>query len=619
MRKRGLLSLAIPVFMATSFAGIPAQAAGGPGVGNVPQGVQSDSAYADSYAANHVTNVDATTQQTSCYTPEVPYATSDGPSEGYSGESACAGASTTGENLGPYPTQSTSNPGFPAATPMLVKDYSESDIRVDVTNPLHLIGSSKWFVSPEGYNHVLGFYESFDGGTSWTVQGHIPGYEGWTDNTDPVGAFDGFGNYYEFLLNYQFFYESDGSHNFSLATHSEPNPDEAAQVVAVAVHPHVSNSKKQTATNWITTHNGGPDFVATYDSIGNEPDKQWIAIDTNPASPHYNRIYAMWVDFHFIPPAPFVSYADAKADGTHTDWVKPIALPMGPHHPNGDTYLLPHVTPDGNVYTTLTNETLVSGFTDNDIVLDRSTDGGATWSTISDVITNVTGPVFCCDNNTTFRDGIFNTFTTSPFKLANGHYPLYVSWEDDSTGHINVILSASLDGGLTWSSPIQVNDNAANAAANIDEFQPNLTAAANGTVSVAFYDRRLACPAAGTAAAMNAGLALDTVNANFSGNLPPYGASNYCVNSSIQFYTPTLTPIGHNIRISANTWDPQLNAPHYSRASRDKTFIGDYFGNTTGPNGSGGSIDYTTSVSTYNDGSNPEFRQQQIVATVAVP
>jgi len=601
--------------MAALFGAWPVSAGAGPGVGSLPQGTQSDTDYANSYAANNVTNVDATTQRTSCYTPEVPYATNLGPAEGYSGESACAGASTTGENLGPYPTQATSNPGFPAATPMLVKDHSESDIRVDVTNPMHLIGSSKWFVSPEGYNHVLGFYESFDGGKTWGIQGHIPGYEGWTDNTDPVGAFDGFGNYYEFLLNYQFFYNSDGSHNFNLGTMKEPNPGEAAQVVAVAVHPHVSNSKKQTATNWITTHNGGPDFVATYDSIGNEPDKQWIAIDDNPASPHYNRVYVMWVDFHFIPPAPFVSYADAKADGTHTDWVKPIALPMGPHHPNGDTYLLPHVTPDGNVYTTLTNETLVSGFTDNDVVLDRSTDGGATWSTISDVITNVTGPVFCCDNNTTFRDGIFDTFTTSS-TLVNGNYPLYVSWEDDSTGYINVILTASFDGGLTWSSPIQVNDN---AGAKIDEFQPNLTAAANGTVSVAFYDRRLNCPAAGTTDATNAGLALDTVNANFSGTLPPYGASDYCVNSSIQFYTPTLTPIGHNIRISANTWDPQLNAAHYSRASVDKTFIGDYFGNTTGPNGSGGSIDYTTSVSTYNDGSNPDFRQQQIVASVAVP
>jgi hypothetical protein len=302
-------------------------------------------------------------------------------------------------------------------------------------------------------------------------------------------------------------------------------------------------------------------------------------------------------------------------DGTHTDWVKPIALPMGPHHPNGDTYLLPHVTPDGNVYTTLTNETAVSAYTDNDIVLDRSTDGGATWSAISDVITNVTGPFFCCDNNTTFRDGIFDTFTTSS-TLVDNHYPLYVSWEDNSTGYINVILSASFDGGLTWSKPIQVNDN---ATAKIDEFQPNLTVAPNGTVSVAFYDRRLNCPAAGTAEATNAGLALDTVNANFAGTLPPYGAADYCVNSSIQFYSPRLAPIGHNIRISAHSWDPELNSPHYSRASRDKTFIGDYFGNTTGPNGRGGSIDYTTSVSTYNDGSNPEFRQQQIIATVAVP
>ena len=617
MARYRLLAATIPLFVAALYGAWPVSAGAGPGVGNLPQATQSDTAYANSYTANKVTSVDATTQKTSCYTPEVPYATNLGPAEGYSGESACLnragkGLATTGENLGPYPTQSTSNSGFPATSPMLVKDHSESDIRVDPTNPKHLIGSSKWFVSPEGYNHELGFYESFDGGTTWSVQGHIPGYEGWTDNTDPVGAFDGSGNYYEFLLNYQFFYNADGSHNFNIGQPQEPNPGEPAEVVAVAVHPHGSTK----ATDWITTHNGGPDFVASYDSIGNEPDKQWIAIDDNPASPHYNRIYVMWVDFHFIPPAPFVSYADANVNGTHTNWVKPIPLPMGPNHPNGDTYLLPHVTPDGNVYTTLTNETVKSNFTSNTVVLDRSTDGGATWSTISTVIAGVTGPVFCCDNNTTFRDGIFNTFTTSSFKLANGHYPLYTSWEDDSTGHINTILSASEDGGFTWSSPIQVNDN---LDPNIDEFQPNLTAAANGTVSVAFYDRRLSCPAAGTDDATNAGLALDTVNANYSGSLPPYGASNYCVNTSIQFYKPDLTPIGHNIRITANTWDPQLNAAHYSSAARDKTFIGDYFGNTTGPNESGGSIDYTTSVSTYNDGTNPDYRQQQIVATVAVP
>jgi hypothetical protein len=600
-------ALGFAILLIAVFAATPAAAAVGPGVGNVPQGTQSDAAYALSFNANGVKNVDATTQKTSCYTPEVPYFANDGPAEGYSGESACNGAATTGENQGPYPTQSTSNSCCPAKTAMLVKDHSESDIRVDPTNPLHMIGSSKWFVSPEGYNHELGFYESFDGGNTWSVQGHIPGYEGWTDNTDPVGAFDGFGNYYEFILAYQFFYNADGSHNFNTGT-LEPNLGEPAEVVAVAVHPHGSTTPNQ----WITTtSSGNPDFVATYDSLGNEPDKQWMVIDDNPSSPHYNRVYVMWVDFHFTTPVPMVSFSDAHSDGTHTPWSAPERLPAGAFHPTGDTYLLPHVTPDGNVYTTLTNEEPPS-FTINNIVLDRSTDGGSTFTTISNVITSVIGPSFCCNNNTTFRDGIENTFTTSPVKVGS-NYPLYVSWEDFSTGHDNVILSASYDGGFTWSAPIQVNDN---ASTSVDAWQPNLATSAGGVISVAFYDRRLACPAAGTSAAAKAGIALDTVNANYSGALPPYGAANYCINSSIQFYTPTLSPIGHNIRISANTWDPQLNAAHYASAGVDKTFIGDYFGNTSDD---GLGVEVTTSTSTFNDGSNPDFRQQQIVAFIPIP
>ena len=98
--------------------------------------------------------------------------------------------------------------------------------------------------------------------------------------------------------------------------------------------------------------------------------------------------------------------------------------------------------------------------------------------------------------------------------------------EDHSTGFGNVILAASFDNGATWSDRIQVNDN---ANPNVDEFQPNLAVAASGAVSVNFYDRRLVCPAQGTAEAVGAGLALDTLNLNFSEALPPYGASNYCM------------------------------------------------------------------------------------------
>ena len=573
------------------------------GAAPVPQGAQSNNTYAASYARAKVTNVDATGQATSCYTPEVPFFTNLGPNDGYSGMSACNGAATTGEALGPYPTQAGSNAGYPATTPMLVKDHSESDIRVDPTNPQHLIGSSKWVVSAEGYNHLLGFYESWDGGKTWPVQGHIPGYEGWTDNTDPIGAFDSYGNYYELLLPYQFIYRADGSHDFTVGTSQESNPAVPSEVISVAVRPHGAT----TASAWYSTHGGHPDYVATYDSIGNGPDKQWLTIDTNPASPYFNTIYAMWVDFHTLTPVPFVATAHALPDGTHTDWTKPQPLPQAPHTPQGATYLLPHVAADGTVYTTLTNTIPKQGYSADQIFMDVSSDGGATWSLAGTVSTSITPPPSTYAN-TTFRDGIENSFALGT-QAVNGHYPLYVGYEDYSAGVDNVLLTASYDGGATWSAPIQVNDN----ASQVDEFQPNLAVAPSGTLSVAFYDRRLACPAQGTAEAAAAGLALDTSNANYTGALPPYGATNYCVNASIQFYNASLAPLGNNIRLTQQSWDPQLNSPTESIASH-VTFIGDYFGNVAS-----GTTEVTSFVSTYNDGTNPLNRQQQIVATVSIP
>jgi hypothetical protein len=489
---------------------------------------------------------------------------------------------------------------------MLVKNHSESDIRVDPMDPKHLIGSSKWAVSAEGYNHLLGFFESFDGGVTWPVQGHIPGYEGWTDNTDPVGAFDSFGNYYSLVLPYQFFYNGDGSHNFSINPNQEPNPSVPAEAITIAIRPHGATK----ANDWTTNRQGAMDVIAAYPARGREPDKQWITIDINPASPHFNRIYAMWTIFDGITAHPLVSYADARSDATHTPWSAPQSLPTAGNNPQGVTYLLPNVDGNGIVYTTLTNFEPKTFLTS--ILLDRSTDGGATWESVSTVVADVTSPP-AMYANTNFRDGIENTFAVSP-KLSSGAYPLYVSWEDYSTGVGNVKLSASYDGGATWSTPIRVNDN----SSNVDAFQPNLTVAANGTVSVAFYDRRLACPTAGDEAT-KAGLQLDTANSRYGGTLPPYGAANYCVNSSVQFYGANLVPKGHNIRTSLHTWDPQLNSMKPSSISRTRGFIGDYYGNITGASTTGGWIDYTTSVSTYDDGHNPSHYQQQVVAKLAVP
>src|SRR5438094_4932158 len=112
---------------------------------------QSDASFAVSYAAAGVTNVSATTSRVSCYAPEVTYFTALTSADGYpgGGMTPCT-AATTGEQTTGFETQDVSNPA------MLVKDKSESDLRVDPKNPNHIIATSKWFVSAEGYHHLLG-------------------------------------------------------------------------------------------------------------------------------------------------------------------------------------------------------------------------------------------------------------------------------------------------------------------------------------------------------------------------------------------------------------------------------------------------------------------------------
>ena len=577
-----------------------------PGVGVIPQGTQTDSAYASSFKAHGVTNVFVTGRQTSCYVPEVPSPFNNGPNDGYTGEVSCPGA-TTGEDVGPYASQATSRPGFPATTPMLVTDHSESDIRVDPTNPNHLIGSTKWFTGAEGYNHLVGFYESWDGGSTWPVMGHVPGYEGFTDNTDPVGAFDAYGNYYQAMLPYQFFYDKGGHKKFE--TGNEPNPGIDNEAVSIAVRRHGATRVR----DWLTTHDGRPDNVFTTNAgLGQEPDKEWIAIDRNPtvggrSNPNFNRVYMMFVNFNGNGSKPFVSSAIGNPDGTHGDWSTPVLLPTGNAATNNNTYLFPHVDQEGVVYTPVVNFASTMGSCCVDIYVDFSTDGGATWRgpllAAAGVHTPpLTGPGYA---NTTFEDGIEETF-------AVGSHALYLAYESKSSGNGNILLTASYDRGNTWTSPIQVNDN---ASTTVDEFQPNLAVGPDGTVSVNFYDRRLACPSAGTAEATNAGLALDQSNPSYTGKLPPFGASNYCITSSVQFYAADLTPKGHNVRLTEHSWDPQLNSPDRScPCNQSDTFLGDYFGNDIA-----GSVDYASFVSTYDDGTNHHHYQQQVVAALSVP
>src|SRR5207302_314486 len=82
----------------------------------------------------------------------------------------------------------------------------------------------------------------------------------------------------------------------------------------------------------------------------------------------------------------------------------------------------------------------------------------------------------------------------------------------------------STDGGLTWSAPALVNDDA--NTATTDQFQPSVAAGPGGAVAVAFYDRRAACPSDASIIAAHR------------------GDAHTCLNVSLQPYNDSVTADG---------------------------------------------------------------------------
>ena len=551
-----------------------------------PQGFQTDAAFAASYASRGVSGVVATAQHVSCYAPQVLYTGSLGPSQGYpdGGATPCAGSATTGESVGPFPTQSAANP------PLRAKDFSESDIHVDPTNSRHVVAISKWFVNVEGYNHLTGFYESFDGGVTWPQQGHLPGYEGWTDNTDPVGAFDPWGNFYVAVLAYMFDYLPSGSPWLAAdnATRALPRP-----ALGLAGRPRAAT----TPATWNTVRNGALDTTAQTPFNGAFTfDKQWIAIDTNRRSKHFGRVYVSWAigaDDNSL--RIFLSYADARPNGTHTNWSRPRRV-LAQADGIADNGSLPRVTPDGRVWLAMSSARRSGAPYTMSFASSRN--GGRTWTKRRLIVRHQVNGY----RNTTFRAAFGEAFDVGTRKVGR-FYPLYAVYEAASGGVTRLFIRGSFDGGLHWRTPLQVNDSRTAA----DALQPNVAVAPNGGIVVAFYDRRLPCATRDTPEATVAGLLFDPRS--------PYGRANYCINAAAQFYTVALKPLGHNIRLSPHTWDPQLSSPRPECICSDSSFIGDYFGVEIR-----GGFAYTTSVETYNAaGENPGYHQQQLVSKLTPP
>ena len=467
-------------------------------------------------------------------------------------------------------------------------DKSESDLAVDPTDPNHMVGLSKVFWSPKDYLFDLEWYDSEDGGKTWTV-GVLPGYEQWADATDPTLAFDSQGNLYTLVLAFNFVIESNGSHNWSVGQTEPLHLNDAIYLQRSL------KGKDQVGRTWEP-----PILIASYKSsgLGVTADKQWVAADLY--GNHPGSVYMSWIlldGASFSGQDVFSRWDEKRQMFTTPTPVTNFTLP----HFNGDPYVL--TGPEGNVYFSYDNLPPKNQYVTSSFQVMVSHDNGDTFGApgqqIQSTIANQSGQSL----PDTYRDGTPYTISVNPVSRE-----LLMAYErfDTTTPQRSQWLVRSSDEGRSWTTPVQVDDPIVGDAA-ADTTQAKIAAAPSGIFAVAFYDRRLTCPADDPAAA-------------------DVGLPDRCIDVTIQFYNGDGSRRGGNRRVTQESWDPGINPAYPGGLGSSTTFIGDYFGSTmtTSKKGTFAHLLFVSTSPTLQGGAIPDGGlappyQQQVFATVPAP
>ena len=504
---------------------------------------------------------------------------------------------------GGYPVEAGTNayvPGTCGPQP-LNSNRSESWIAVKPGTE-DLIGNSKFFVSKWStfYDFHLGTYTIL-GGTP-VANNQVQGYDcttvgtqdmppSWTMNTDPNVDFDTQGRAYQVTLPFNAFWQNLHPDGAIMASYSD-----------------------DMGRHWITANGGQPLEQSPNSSskqVGHVEDKQFIAVNHIVGHPFQDHVYATWAVFNGGPNGGSVDLRIAVSRDRGATFSRYSSFTTPSVSGRQNFYVQPSIDANGDLYIAFASTEKDKKSGEVTLWVAKSTDDRQTF-TFSRAVTGVGLIDSCCLPNTTFRDGIAESFAASP--NLPGH--LYMTYEDwTSAGQFDVKFVQSTDGGATWSAPVKVNDNTESSALGYtDQFQPSIAAGPNGAVAIAFYDRRAACP-------------------NDPSVLPAdIGRTNFCIDVTLQAYKDNgggAQPVLANTRITTFTWDPMNPGQHVGgigqmacAAHRDpctaRAFIGDYFGLAI----SLGNI-YALFVSTHYpsnvvaDEGGPVYYQQQVLAKVA--
>jgi hypothetical protein len=241
------------------------------------------------------------------------------------------------------------------------------------------------------------------------------------------------------------------------------------------------------------------------DSIFN--DKELIAVDNNPGSAHYGRIYVTYTKFH-LQPSGFSDYCPIQL--SYTDSI-PTANPLlstwahkaiQPDNPDGDgtgssanQFSDPVVENNGTLDVGFVSENCNDGV-DPHLLFQRSTDGGQTFLPSAVQIDKPGQYADFVDGSGS--DTIPPTHFRAPNTTSLAYSPttgkllfVYQNNVNRPTSAADISYQTSTDGGLHWSDSKFLSTGPSGDPALNDQFFPWAAADESGRFYVIWFDRRL--------------------------------------------------------------------------------------------------------------------------------
>jgi uncharacterized delta-60 repeat protein len=387
---------------------------------------------------------------------------------------------------------------LPFGDPWLQRQ-NEPSIAVSTRNPMHLLAGANDYRTIDvpdqfelpgiqgaanAHDAWLGVYESFDGGQSWittllhgypqdlSLEGLASPIHGFETACDPIVRAGANGLFYYCGIAFN---RTTKASAIFVARYVDNNNLEKVEVKEVITGPGTSERKYFGPIQYIDTK-----LVATGSTSSSFIDMPNMAVDVPRKGALYGNVYVAYTVFENNVKNKI--FFQRSTDGGAKWSASPVQLST-----TGQLVQRPVIAIDpsdlkGNtIYVAFRR--FVAGLKTGGIVVVRSTDGGKTFSKLTDVAASFY-PFDQGTSNVSFRTNSY------PTMAIDGLGTVYVAWSqrqgNSPTGQAKIMISAFKKGGLVWSTPKVVDQTYTGIG---HQFMPSLTYAA-WKLMLAWYDQR---------------------------------------------------------------------------------------------------------------------------------